>query len=311
MENLSVYIAPRFFEHELEKELQHFSLPILEQRGRLFLVNAKARSLAWAQNTWLEPFFIPIQSIGDAAKRLKEIQRNWHCHAIDHYRRANLIAEKLPFIRYKNQAFLEECPQSSLGAWTLWDENTLLVSATCSSPYADGECTFVENKIDPPSRAYLKLWEVFTLFQYFPKKNDLAIDLGACPGGWTWVMASCGSRVFAIDKSALDPQVASMNGVDFCQGSGFALNPKETGRVEWLLSDMACYPEKLYEYVIKWIELDLVENCVLTLKLQGDTDYNMLDLYREINNSALIHLSCNKHELTWIYGNIKKNHKKI
>jgi len=310
MENISVYIAPRFFEQELKKELEHYKLPIIQEKGRLFLVQADVQKLAWAQNTWLEPFFIPIESVSDAARQLKLIQRNWHCHPIDFFRRAKLMEEKLPPMRFKPHNFGQYAPSSPLGAWTLWDNNTLLVSAKCSSPFPNGECLFVENKFDPPSRAYLKLWETFTLCNYFPKENELSIDLGACPGGWTWVMATQNTKVFAIDKAPLDKSISSLAHVDFCQGSGFSLEPRDCGEIDWLLSDMACYPEKLYKLAIKWIEKQNAKSIIFTLKLQGETDYNMLDLFKKIKNSSLLHLSCNKHELTWIYGEINLNYQK-
>ena len=310
MENISVYIAPRFFELELKKELEYNKLPIIAEKGRLFLVEAKPEKLAWAQNTWLEPFFVPIASVGDGAKQLKAIQRNWHCHPTDSFRRAKLIEEKLPPMRFKTHEFGQCAPTSPLGAWTLWDNDTLLISAKTSSPFPNGECSFMENKVDPPSRAYLKLWETFTLCNHFPKKNELAVDLGACPGGWTWVMATQNAKVFAIDKTALDTNVSALAQVDFCQGSGFALEPQDCGEIDWLLSDMACYPERLYNLAIKWIENKSVRNMIFTIKLQGDTDYNILDLFKKIDNSSILHLSCNKHELTWIHGEINLNYQK-
>ena len=310
MENISVYIAPRFFEHELKKELEYKQLPIIAEKGRFFLVSAPVQELYWAQNTWLEPFFMPIESVGDAAKKLKAIQRNWHCQPTDFFRRAKLIEEKLPPMRFKPHEFGQHAPSSPLGAWTLWDSNTMLISAKCSSPFPNGDCLFVENKIDPPSRAYLKLWETFTICDHFPKENDLAIDLGACPGGWTWVMATQNSKVFAIDKAALDQNVSSLAQVDFCQGSGFALEPQDCGEIDWLLSDMACYPERLYNLALKWVEKQNAKNIIFTIKLQGETDHSILDLFRNIKNSSLIHLQCNKHELTWIHGEININYQK-
>lgn len=307
MTDICVYIAPRFFEHELKEELRHYKLPVLEEKGRFFLVQGKPKKLSWAQNVWLEPFFMPIESVNDAARKLKAIQRNWHCLPTDFFRRAKLIEEKLPPMRFKPHEFGQHAPTSPLGAWTLWNTDTLLVSAKCSSPFPNGDCLFVENKIDPPSRAYLKLWEVFTLCDHFPKENELSIDLGACPGGWTWVMAKQGTKVFAIDKTALDINVSSLPQVDFCQGSGFSLEPHDCGQIDWLLSDMACYPDRLYKLALKWIEKQNAKNIVFTLKLQGETDYETLELFQSIENSCILHLSCNKHELTWIYGEINLN----
>ncbi len=306
MENFTVYVAPHFFEHELKNEIEFLKLPLVEQKGRLFLVKDKPKKLCFAQNTWLEPFFMPFKSIGETAKALKAIQRNWHCHPTDYFRRSNLIKEKLPPIKFKPQIFGEAVPKSPMGSFTLWNDN-ILASAKCSSAFADGECMFLENKLEPPSRAYLKLWEVFTLAEFYPKNNELAIDLGASPGGWTWVMAKQNCNVFAIDKAKLDKNVQNLAKVDFCKGSGFALEANDCGQIDWLLSDMACYPERLYEYALKWLEINPPKNIIFTLKLQGETDYNLVQKFKKIENSSLIHLSCNKHELTWIFGEINFN----
>ncbi|MFQ8888102.1 MAG: hypothetical protein ACLR7Z_06840 [Bilophila wadsworthia] len=61
------------------------------------------------------------------------------------------------------------------------EPNLILASARCSSPFPDGVVQFHENKIDPPSRAYLKLWESFTLLPKRPGPGDLCLDLGSAP----------------------------------------------------------------------------------------------------------------------------------
>ena len=237
-----VYLAARGFERDLMDELALNGVHVREVKERLVLADGLFHS-AWAQNIWLEPFFQPIASVGEAVRTLKSIQRNWKLHAVDFHRRAALIEQQLPPVKARPLAFGAPAPTSPLGSWTLWDRDTLLVSAKCSSAFADGEVNFEEDKVNPPSRAYLKLWETFTLLGQGPKPGELCLDLGAAPGGWTWVLASMGARVYSIDKAPLDERVETMPGVEHHIGSGFGLEPKDTGRVDWLFSDMACYPE--------------------------------------------------------------------
>lgn len=295
----TVYLAARDFVQELLDELSVLT-DVQEVRGRLVLADGSPHPAAWAQNIWQEPFFQPIESVGHAVRTLKSIQRNWHCHPVDHFRRAALIAEQLPPVSAKPLAFGTPPPSSPLGSWTLWDRDTLLLSATCSSPFPDGEVRFEEDKLGPPSRAYLKLWEAFTVLGIQPKPGELCLDLGSSPGGWTWVLAEMGARVFSVDKAPLEPRVARMPGVDFCQGSGFGLEPSIMGPVDWLFSDMACYPERLLTAVQKWKEVGGARNCVCTLKFQGDTDHDTARAFADIPGSRLLHLSCNRHELTWV-----------
>ena len=83
--------------------------------------------------------------------------------------------------------------------------DTILASARCSSPFVNGEVTFVEDRSGPPNRAYLKLWEALTLIGETPKPGQLCLDLGSSPGGWTWVMQGTGANVISVDKAPLDP----------------------------------------------------------------------------------------------------------
>ncbi len=71
----------------------------------------------------------------------------------------------------------------------------------------------IEDHIGPPSRAYLKLWEALVRFGRWPAPGDRCLDLGASPGGWTWVLAKLGANVTAVDKAPLAPAVAAMPGV--------------------------------------------------------------------------------------------------
>lgn len=156
--------------------------------GRLVIADGPPRPAAWAQNIWYDPVLIPIQSIKQGAKALRGIQRNWALYGFQHHRRAQLIQDNLPHVSAKPVSFFTPPPTAPLGSWTLLNENTILAAAHCSSPYRNGEIELIEDKVTPPNRAYLKLWEAFTRIGYTPKPGEQCIDLGACPGGWTWVM---------------------------------------------------------------------------------------------------------------------------
>ena len=200
----TAYLAARGFEAELEAELTDISA----QYGRLYVSEAPAVNSVWAQNIWHNPVTLHIDSIKQAAAQLKALQRNWALYDFQLHRRAKLIEEQLPHVSAKPITFPSPLPTAPLGSWTLLDANTILASASCSSPYRNGEVLFVEDKETPPNRAYLKLWEFFTITGIRPDPAALCIDLGACPGGWSWVLANFGCKVIAVDKSPLDPCLA-------------------------------------------------------------------------------------------------------
>jgi 23S rRNA (cytidine2498-2'-O)-methyltransferase len=291
------YLAPKDFPAELREELAD---AVSDIHGRLLLVNGPAKPVAWAANVWYEPISIPIASIGDAAKKLRAIQRNWALYSFTSHRRAALISEQLPKVSAKPIVFGAEPPKAPLGSWTLIDANTILASPHCSSPFPNGEVQFVEDRAAPPSRAYLKLWELFTVLGERPKPGELCIDLGASPGGWSWVLQKLGARVISVDKAALDERIARLPGVEHRRVSAFALDLRTIGPVDWLFSDVVCYPQRLLTLVEKWLATGSVSRFVCTIKFQGATDFETAQRLAAIPGSRLLHLHHNKHELTWL-----------
>ncbi|MCB9596236.1 MAG: hypothetical protein H6719_26170 [Sandaracinaceae bacterium] len=289
------YLAAEGFEAELAHELGGD----VEAHGRLLLAPGPPRPAAWAQNVWLEPERLSIASIKDAARQLRDLQRNWALFSHVDHRRAALIQDQLPHVSAKPIEPYAPLPEAPLGSWTLIDRDTLLCSARCSSPFPHGEVRFVEDKEGPPSRAYLKLWEQFTLTGERPGPGDRVLDLGSSPGGWTWVLAQLGCHVISVDKAPLAPAVAALPNVEVRTESAFGLDPRHVGRVDWLFSDVICYPARLLKLVHRWLDAGAAARFVCTLKFQAQTDHETARAFAAIEGSSLRHLSCNRHELTW------------
>ena len=158
--------------------------------------------------------------------------------------------------------------------------------------------TFIEDKTGPPNRAYLKLWEALVRLGRWPQPGERCLDLGASPGGWTWVLAGLGADVVAIDKAPLDPKVAAMPGVEWRGESAFALEPESVGPVDWLFCDIVCYPARLLRLVERWRASGLAKRFVCTIKFQGETDHESAAAFAALPNARVLHLHHNKHELT-------------
>lgn len=260
----------------------------------------------WASTVMEEPFILHFDSIGEAAKALKEIQRNWAPYQFQLFRRASLIQEKLPYINLKIRKFPFEIPHSPLGLYTLLDEKTLIASAKTSSCMPAGRIRFEEDHENPPSRAYLKLQESLTMARYLtgvelPSPGQHCFDAGACPGGWTWVLLQLGCKVFAVDRSELAPELMKNPSVEFLAHDAFTLRPEETGPFDWIFSDVICYPERLYGWVKMWLDSGRVKNMICTIKMQGAIDWETVKKFAELPESYVVHLNYNKHELTWIH----------
>jgi 23S rRNA (cytidine2498-2'-O)-methyltransferase len=258
--------------------------------------------LIWPRNVWRGVRRISIKSISDAVHQLTDIQRNWVLYSTHHHRRAQLIADQLPYISGNRHDFSKSLPSSPLGHWTMIDRDTILAAPNTDEPFPKGQWEFVEDKQNPPNRAYLKIWEALYRFGKMPDDDDRVLDLGAAPGGWTWAMAELGVGVLAVDKADLDPSIAGMNHVSVRQESAFALSPSEFDDITWLISDIACYPDRLLELVRHWINKSKVEHMICTIKLQGDSDHDMIQKFAAIPNSWVKHLYHNKHEVTWFWS---------
>ena len=292
----TAYLAPEGFVAELEDELGAIAFA----HERLLVAAGPRKPAAWAQNTWLDPIEIAIGSIGDGAKKLRAIQRNWAVYAPRLHRRAMLIQEQLPVVSAKPLVFGTPPPKAPLGSWTLLDANTVLAAPHCTSPFPNGEVHFVEDRTGPPSRAYLKLWEALTVIGERPGPGQVCLDLGSSPGGWSWALARLGARVISVDRAPLAPEVARLPGIEYIAESAFALDPSAIGPIDWLFSDVICYPLRLLSLVERWLAAATCRRLVCTIKFQGETYHATAARFAAIPGSQLRHLFHNKHELTWI-----------
>ena len=292
----SAYLGSKDFMKPLQEELDE----IIDIHDQLVLSSALPIEALWSINTWHNPKIIEIDSINDGAKQLKKIQRNWCLYSYQFHRRAKLIQEQLPHISAKPLSFPCSLPTSPIGSWTLISENQILSSPKCSSLFKNGEFIFKEDKKGPPSRAYLKLYESLTRIEKLPQYGDFCIDAGGSPGGWTWVIQKLGARVLSIDRSPLDAKINSLSNVEYRKGDVFSIKPSDYDKVDWLFSDVVCFPEKLFDWISMWFESKKCKNFVCTIKFQGSQNYSFARKFLEIEGSQVMHLYNNKHELTFI-----------
>ena len=323
------------------------------QASKLVYYQDIRQEVFWKQLCWEEPFVVRFRSIGEAAELLRGIQRNWAHYPLNCFRRAELIGDKLPYISKKEKPFPYTVPLADMGVWSLLDEHTLLASAKTSSPFPLGVIRFTEDHQNPPSRAYLKLWEALTLLDSYyrcaaeartqpaeicslpvgavpvethsqpteavaaeqkektvpavipvewalPQRGSHCVDAGACPGGWTWVLNNLGAEITAIDRSPLADFLMREPRITFMQHDAFTLTPESLGKQDWVCSDVICYPPRLLEWIERWRASGLCSKFICTIKMQGAPDFDTIRRFAEIPHSKIVHLTANKHELTWL-----------
>jgi len=294
----AVYVVKPEFILKLSEELES----VLDIRDDLVFSSSLKKHVCFAQDIWLDPKIITFQSISEATKLLRQAGKLWYLHPINQIRRSKLIEEKLRKCPPLTRNFPIEIEIPPIGAFGLLDQNTLIYNVKRFKKWPQGKCYFIEDKINPPNRAYLKLWEALTVLGKYPTLGQSALDLGASPGGWTWVLQSLGATVTAVDKAPLDPIIAKLPNVHFLQQSAFALDPNTLEKTyDWVCSDIICYPDKAYNLIMKWIASGKAKQMIFTIKLQGEIDLEKLKPFQTIPNSRLLNLFHNKHEATFFY----------
>jgi len=95
---------------------------------------------------------------------------------------------------------------------------------------------------DAPSRSTLKLEEAILTFvpQAEEKKRfteEMAgVDLGACPGGWTYQLVKRGLFVYAVDHGKMAASLHDTGRIEHCPEDGFKFQPPKRKHIDWLVS---------------------------------------------------------------------------
>ncbi len=302
--------TPKEVRAEFRREAARAGLHFLAEIGEYFLAPADSPDLAWATDIAWRALEVEIPSIVQGAKNLKAAAVTAGLTGVRwlrldglHHRRAALVAENLavgaaPGLSFRRGAVRAKSAAPLAGFFLLAPDRAVAVFDSLT-PYPGGLVPLAEERTGPPSRAYLKLWEICARLETagvrVPRAGDTTLDLGSCPGGWTWALAELGAEVFSIDGAPIDPAVAARPEVTFQKGDAFRLPPRKT---DWLFSDMICEPKRLPELIERWRAAGC-ERFAISVKFKGDADEAALARIREIPGGKLRHLRQNKHELTW------------
>ena len=128
-----------------------------------------------------------------------------------------------------------------------------------------------------PSRSAQKLTEAIVVFlgerdTDWLRPGQRAVDLGAAPGGWTWVLASRGLRVTAVDTGPLTGDVAHDPRVRHLRADGLTWRPPRP--VDWLVCDIVERPARIAELVAGWIADGDAQAAIFNLKLPMKQRYD-------------------------------------
>ncbi len=124
---------------------------------------------------------------------------------------------------------------------------------------------------DAPSRSALKLEEALLVLltdderTRLLKEGMVAADLGAAPGGWTWVLTRHRLRVSAIDNGPLRQHVLDTGMVQHLRADGFSWQPPQP--LDWMVCDMVEQPRRVAERMATWFREGWCRHAIFNLKL--------------------------------------------
>src|SRR4051812_10143589 len=131
-----------------------------------------------------------------------------------------------------------------------------------------------------PSRAAMKLLEAFAWLDRAPDAGDVCVDLGAAPGGWSWVLLERHAGIIAVDPAFLARSLQGKKGVQHERRDAFKYEPP--GQVDWLFSDMAWRPLESAALLAKWARRGWARLLIANIKLPMRKKAEMLVRVREI-----------------------------
>jgi 23S rRNA (cytidine2498-2'-O)-methyltransferase len=149
---------------------------------------------------------------------------------------------------------------------------------------------------DAPSRSALKLEEALITLLTDDERQRLlrdgmrGADLGAAPGGWTWVLVRNGLHVTSIDNGPLRQHLLDSGRVDHLRADGFTWQPKSP--LDWMVCDMVEQPRRVAERMATWLREGWCRHAIFNLKLpmkkRWDETRLCLDLFEEQARKPLL-----------------------
>jgi len=153
-----------------------------------------------------------------------------------------------------------------------------VLPATAAPSLFPGGVQRVRRPREAPSRSAHKLAEALAWLGHGPEAGDQCVDLGAAPGGWSYVLAERRCQVMAVDLAALSPSV--LRRVRHERRNAFDFVPDEP--VDWVLCDMAYRPLEVAALLARWGRHRWARFLLANIKLPMKKRVEMLGRVKEI-----------------------------
>lgn len=153
-------------------------------------------------------------------------------------------------------------------------------------PYPGGRYPIVV-PLESPSRAYSKIEEAIRVFDLPLRAGDLALELGAAPGGAAYALLRRGVEVVGVDPADMDAHVREFKGPRGARLTHLRLpmagltREQLPPRIDWLLLDVHLAPQialRTARKLASWYR-DSLLGAVLTLKLNDWSFADRIDSF--------------------------------
>ncbi len=169
------------------------------------------------------------------------------------------------------------------------DRLLLAESTPDARPQWPGGIPRLRMHAEAPSRSALKLEEALLVLLTADERarwlqpGQRAADLGAAPGGWSWVLARHHVRVAAIDNGPLAASALATGIIEPLRADGFRWQPPAT--LDWMVCDMVEQPSRVAVRMAEWFRNGWCRRAIFNLKLpmkkRWDETRRCLDLFAE------------------------------
>ena len=173
----------------------------------------------------------------------------------------------------------------------------------------NGQCRMADDPL-APSRSYLKVEEGYRVLGHSPLQNDLVVDLGAAPGGWSFSAAKRGATVFAIDNGPLKKGALQWDTIIHKKADAFKFVPNT--RMDWLFCDLVEEPHHVMQMISQWFANRRCRSFVINfkfghvnpIKLIAELESSTGMLMPHTDNAKVVHLYHDRDEVTLV-GTLK------
>ncbi|QBH95627.1 23S rRNA (cytidine(2498)-2'-O)-methyltransferase RlmM [Limnobaculum zhutongyuii] len=125
---------------------------------------------------------------------------------------------------------------------------------------------------EAPSRSTLKLEEAFHVFIPADEWEERlasgmrAVDLGACPGGWTYQLVQRSMMIDAVDNGPMAQSIMDTGQVTHHREDGFRYEPSNSTNY-WVVCDMVEKPWRVANLMADWLIKGWCREAIFNLKL--------------------------------------------